>query len=168
MALARDKLEFECQHLRKARPHAVALTPISTSPFEYSLNFTLQNFYVTSSLDISSFSFISILATNGTQDAVMDRRIFDQLDTLERGARIERRPKRDVYHDERNEPSPYAMPGLGYGGNHAYDAEPRYAHTGEELIDQPMVLDSFGTLDSIHSMRLLVLTSGRRTTSSTT
>ena len=69
----------------------------------------------------------------------MDQRIFDQLDTLERGARVETRPTRDVYNDSSAGFSAYdgyAREGMG---------EPHYQQdTNDEFTDQPMVLDAFG------------------------
>ena len=68
----------------------------------------------------------------------MDQRIFDQLDRLERGARIETRPPPVVYNNSSAEFSGYDMPEQAYGDPAGYD---QY-----EFADQPMVLDSFGGL----------------------
>lgn len=71
--------------------------------------------------------------------AVMDQRIFEQLDMLERGARMDSCPTRDVYNDSSAEFSAYDEAQPDYHG-----MEP-YHQAEDEFMDQPMVLDSFGT-----------------------
>ena len=73
---------------------------------------------------------------------VMDQRIFDQLDMLERGARIETLPTRDVYSNSSAEFSAYDGPDLDY---HQIEDSPQDMYNGQdEFADQPMTLDSFG------------------------
>lgn len=72
----------------------------------------------------------------------MSQRIFEQLDRLERGARIEPRPSRETYHDDSADFS-------GYGGSHASYSQhaPRFgAHDNDwdGYSEQPLTLDSFG------------------------
>ncbi|KAK5119691.1 hypothetical protein LTR85_007267 [Meristemomyces frigidus] len=71
----------------------------------------------------------------------MDQRIFDQLDVLERGARNERRPIRDEYHNSSTEYS-------AYDGHHAEYGQPariprEYERAYDDAGNEPMVLDSF-------------------------
>ena len=72
----------------------------------------------------------------------MDQRIFDQLDMLERGARVETRPSRYAYEDSSAEYSAYEGPGGGYVGasEHPYNM----AYEGDEFVDKPTTMDSFG------------------------
>ena len=74
----------------------------------------------------------------------MDQHIFDQLDMLERGARVEALPVRAVYDNSSTEFSRYDM------SEAQYDPRIRYSQThepaGDGFPDQPMVLDSFGEL----------------------
>lgn len=70
----------------------------------------------------------------------MDRRIFEQLDMLERGARDLTRPRRDEYNNSSAEYSAYDEQGGGH--RDGYEAEDYYAEN--EFADQPMTLDSFG------------------------
>jgi len=63
----------------------------------------------------------------------MVERILQQLDKLERGARIDTRPTQDEYNDSSAEYSAYD----GYDRSHE-------AYYAEEAADQPMALDSFG------------------------
>ena len=72
----------------------------------------------------------------------MDQRIFDQLDQLERGARIETRPTRDAYNDSSTEFSAYDGPDLGYYEGNNFQEDLQYGEA--EFVDQPMTLDSFG------------------------
>lgn len=73
----------------------------------------------------------------------MDQRIFDQLDRLERGARVETRPARESYEDSNARYPSYEGYSSGYGDdNRAY-----YGGNGGQEEDpyavQPMTLDSF-------------------------
>lgn len=72
----------------------------------------------------------------------MSQRIFDQLDRLERGARIETHTGRNVHHDSSADYSAYD------GGYHEHGQhEPYYGERGSEyddFVDQPLTLDSFG------------------------
>ena len=76
--------------------------------------------------------------------ASMDQRVFDQLDVLERGARVETRPTRDVYNDSSAEFSAYGDPNAGYYEDDAHQQHPQYEE--DEFADLPMTLDSFGKL----------------------
>lgn len=83
----------------------------------------------------------------------MSQRMFDQLDRLERGARIEVRPPREAYHDSSADFS-------AFEGSHADHAHQADYHGGDErahaaFIDQPVTLDSFGAWHSLlHSLQL--------------
>ena len=75
----------------------------------------------------------------------MDQRIFDQLDRLERGARIETRPAREAYVHGGTEYPTYEDYATGYG----FDTRAPYGGDGggqEEDVYavQPTTLDSFG------------------------
>lgn len=72
----------------------------------------------------------------------MNKRTFDQLDTLERGARYETRPGRDEYHNSSMEYSAYDGNEARYGQER--DVPHAYQQSHANFIDQPMVLDSFG------------------------
>ena len=76
----------------------------------------------------------------------MDQRIFAQLDRLESGARIETRPRRDMYNNSSTEYSAYEGIDEGYvdARRPGYDQYDQYA--ADEFMDQPMQLDSFGKL----------------------
>ena len=67
----------------------------------------------------------------------MDQRIFEQLDKLERGARVER-PPADTYNNSSAEFSAYDGPQLHRHGGVTYQREE------DEYPDEPMTLDSFG------------------------
>ncbi len=70
-----------------------------------------------------------------------DDHFFDQLDRLERSARVTTRPTRDVYHDSSAEYSSYEEPPhYAEEGSH----HPERAPEGYDLTDEPMTLDSFG------------------------
>ena len=69
--------------------------------------------------------------------AMMEQRIFDQLDRLERGARIETRPERETYNDSSAEYSAYD------GSRAQYSQDPHY-YDAPNFEDQPVRLDSFG------------------------
>ena len=69
----------------------------------------------------------------------MDQRIFDQLDRLEQGARIETRTRREDYNNDSAQKSAYD----GHRG-HSYGHERDYQQTQNDFVDQPMILDSFG------------------------
>jgi hypothetical protein len=77
----------------------------------------------------------------------MDDRIFDQLDRLERGSRVEMHPTRNAYHNSSADYSAY--------DEMRHDEEPthhREWHPDEYGIeDQPLTLDSFGKLIPPHS-----------------
>jgi hypothetical protein len=64
----------------------------------------------------------------------MDHRTFDQLDKLERGARVETRPSRYAYEDRSADFSAYEGLDGGYvqGGGYPYDMQ--YEH--DEFVDQ--------------------------------
>ncbi|KAK3707948.1 ATP-dependent DNA helicase MER3 [Vermiconidia calcicola] len=66
----------------------------------------------------------------------MDQRIFEQLDKLERGARVER-PPADTYNNSSAEFSAYDGPQLHRHGGVTYQREE------DEYPDEPMTLDSF-------------------------
>ena len=74
----------------------------------------------------------------------MDQRIFDQLDVLTRGARLETRPAHNEYHNSSADFSAYEGHDTNYGPlervQHAYEQE------YDAFPDQPMVLDSFGII----------------------
>ena len=72
----------------------------------------------------------------------MDQRIVDQLDMLERGARIQAQPARSVYDNSSAEFSAYDIPEHGYSPRQEDGQNDEYI--GPEFGDQPMVLDSFG------------------------
>ena len=86
----------------------------------------------------------------------MDQRIFDQLDMLERGARVETRPSQYAYEDSSAEYSAYGGPGGGYvgPGEHPYDIQ----YENDEFVDQPMTMESFGKSSTRHEtgQRLIV------------
>lgn len=83
----------------------------------------------------------SLRETRGHR-SVMEQRIFDQLDRLEQGARIETRPTHETYHDSSADYSAYEG-GDVYGAQHA-------AHYGQRLpdpeafVEQPLTVDSLG------------------------
>lgn len=56
----------------------------------------------------------------------MDQRIFDQLDRLERGARVETRPSRYAYADSSGEYSAYDGHPTGYDNVDGYPDDTRY------------------------------------------
>lgn len=76
----------------------------------------------------------------------MNQRIFDQLDMLERGARLETHPSRDAYNNSSAEFSGYDGPEPDYVETREYQQ-----HAEDEYADQPMVLDSFGTFKDLHT-----------------
>ena len=72
----------------------------------------------------------------------MSQRMFEELDRLERGARIESRPTREQYNDSSTDFS-------AYEGNHASYCHHMAYHDGHErepdaFIEQPLTFDSFG------------------------
>ena len=81
----------------------------------------------------------------------MDQRIFDQLDQLERGARIETRQTRNVYNDSSAEFSAYEGPDVDYHGGNTYEDGLWYGEA--EYVDQPMALDSFGNALHVRGRR---------------
>ena len=75
----------------------------------------------------------------------MDQQIFDQLDTLERGARIETRLTRESYYINSSAEHPaHGDHEMDYGDDAYYHQGLRHEH--DEILDQPMALDSFGKL----------------------
>lgn len=76
----------------------------------------------------------------------MDQRFLDQLNALERGARIAAPPARSAYDNSSAEFSAYDVP------DDTYDTELYYKQdadfTGHDFVDQPMTLDSFGEFHS--------------------
>ena len=72
----------------------------------------------------------------------MDQCIFQQLDRLERGARIETRPPQEMFNNSSAEFAAYDGPDQYHDQGHVY--EPAYQHERDEYVDLPMVLDSFG------------------------
>ena len=91
----------------------------------------------------------------------MDQRIFDSLNMLERGARVETRPRYDAYNNNSAEFSAYDGPELGYDevGGVSYEQDHRYAQ--DEFVDQPMTLDSFGEANRTRIMVVQALTEAR-------
>lgn len=133
-------------HLRKVRPCSYLDAYLNlTSPPAHRLTSAFYCFYLSLSIHRLSFFLILCDITGIIDNETMDRRIFDQLDTLERGACIERRPRRDAYLDDRHEHAAYDARVSDYGYGH--DAGRGYGYGGEEFVNQPMVLDSFGTPD---------------------
>ena len=74
--------------------------------------------------------------------AVMSQRIFDQLDRLERGARVETRPTQHAYNDSSADYSAYDGERAAYNQQQAYYGG--YDRELDGFEPQPMVLDSFG------------------------
>lgn len=75
----------------------------------------------------------------------MDRRIFDQLNMLERGARVEMRRSHPEYDHSSAEYSAHGMPEeAAYDDFGGYEYGRGYQFDQHEFFDEPMVLDSFG------------------------
>ena len=77
----------------------------------------------------------------------MDHRIYDQLDMLERGARVETLWPRAPYDNSSAEFSAYDVPESTY--REASGFSPGYQPAEDEFAEQPMILDSFGEFQSI-------------------
>lgn len=134
--------------MRKERLRDCTSAYTDATAFYYTPRFS--HFFSVFSLHFNSSFSVQLINIRAVPVPIMDQRIFDQLDRLERGARVETRPARESYNDSDTGYPAYESYSPGY----ADDSRAYYGGDGGQEEDpyavQPMTLDSFGEETSQH------------------